>query len=193
MGKGRLAQNLGQIVNEGRAAAKGDAFDLGLFGQFQKNPGAGEADFGGVEETLLFEPEEGGLVEIVALAQERMPGFVADDAGGNSRAAAGHEKLDHSRIRRGFRHARAIDAALHFRPRVLPSGAAQMIAHVGLVDGQIRRRQAALPRHAMKQGVVTNNRIVKINADHGKQATVMETVWRPGAEMPAGKLGPAFR
>ena len=170
LGKGRLGKEFGQILNEMRAAAAGNALDFRLLGQFQKNLGAGQADQGRVEETLLLQPVERRLMEIVALAQKRMPGFVADDAGGNSRAAAGRKKLQHARIRRRFRHAGAIDAALHFRPGLLPADAPQMIAHFRFVDRQIGRRQTAFPRHAMKHRVVTDHRVVKINPDHAAQA-----------------------
>ena len=75
--KARMRQNLGQIIDKVTAAKAGNAGHLGL-GRFLKKkifPSQQRL----AEETLAAQPVQCGGMEIIAGAQVRLPGPVADD------------------------------------------------------------------------------------------------------------------
>ena len=165
VGKIRLGQNFGKIVNKKGAAAPGDALQFGRSCQLEKNRVPRQADAHRVKKAVLFEPIQSRLVEIARRAHDRLPGFVADDAQANARTAALLEEFQRSRISHRLGQTRPIDQSLKFRPCVFPSRPSQMFADGGFAGREAGRDVPPFERHAMEKRVVADDSIVKINAD----------------------------
>jgi len=95
---------------------------------------------------------------------------VADDAKFNAVFASPLHKFNNARVRLGFRHACAVDVALHFSPHVFLADGAKMVAH-----SQLRARDGGwhcflFCCYLVKQRVVTDNGIVKVDADQHERA-----------------------
>ena len=163
-----IEEKLRQIVNEMRTAEGADALVLGFLGQFEEHLIAAYADAFGIKETTGFKPPPGGGMQIMRLAEKGVFGFVADDAHFNALPHGVAEELQHTRVGLCIHEARTIDVALHLRPvRLMPS-LPQVIAHCGLC-----RNQPTFDRHAMKNTIVADCRVVEINSnDHAGRSSV---------------------
>lgn len=162
--KSACEKNLGQVVDEIVALGSGDALELRLFRELKKDLVRLD-EVSVVVRKAQLHPFARRHMKIILRSQKWITRLVADDADRDTVRVRPTQEFGRPGIRRGFVHARAVDVTLHFRPGIFLADAAQMVAHrnLGLREG--RRHDAPLDRDFMKQGVITNEGVVEINAN----------------------------
>src|ERR1043166_8989172 len=164
----RVAEHLGEVVDENLAVEFADAADFGVARVFEKHLAGVEAEPARVEESLPPHPAERAFAQVgfqgIVVGED---GLVADDVTPppGLRAAAAEE------IRRSVEEVRvldtpAVDQALQLFPQITVRSLAQEPAFGGVLStGEIGRQKSCLLAHGRKGAVVGDERIVEIDAD----------------------------
>ena len=162
-----LQEGFFQVIDEVRASGFPDESDLFLPRYPEMNVIGGKPHPPDIEKALFRQPVARRLVQVVSRPDHRGGGFVADDVKRQPLPDAAGEELQHTGKRLRFHHSRPIDVTLQFCPLPFLSAPAEMVAHFVLAGKHRGGDQTSFHRDPMKQIVVANNGVIKINAqDH---------------------------
>ena len=139
---------------------------FGLLGFLEKDRTTSQTNLGTLEGTVVFQPVPGAGVQVVLGPSIGMPGFVTDDVHLDIVTDQLSETLQRPRHRLCLCHPSAIDIALQLGPGVFLTGAPQLVTDRRFGWFRRGRHQSLFHSHAVKQPVVTNDRVVKINTDN---------------------------
>jgi len=158
-------KDLGEVVYKMRAAQGSDALNLLRASALEKNIVAGKAEIR--EKAFRFQQFERRLPQIHASAvQQGETCFVGDNLQWDAEPGAMPEKNIRAVEQRGGLNARAIDDDLQPRPQPFPvRQESDRLLDLFLVAGDGRLDQPFLAGGEMKEPVITNERVVEVNAD----------------------------
>ena len=164
LGKRGFEKSFFQVVNEVSATGFADVTDFFRPRFAKMNVLRRKPNPMRIEKSLRRQPFARGLLQIKT-ADDRSAGFVADDVDRQPPPDCMREEFQNTGKWQCPRHMRAIDVTLQFRPIAFLSLLPEEITHVILARGHGGGNQPAFHRDGMKQFVVADNRVVKINAE----------------------------
>lgn len=165
--KARIEQKFGQVVDKISTAQGRNSGVLVGFAELEMHMLRRQQRLGRVDKGLVPQPVESRLMQVVLRAAKRMAGFVADDVERVALSAAADEKVFDAREHIGFENAAAVNFTLHGNPGFFAPLRPQGVADGALADRQPGIDQPLFAGQGMKQSIVADDRVVKVDSDNG--------------------------
>ena len=169
-GKKGMGKNLGQVINEIRAAQPDHQADFFLPAGSQKDLSPLQRP-AGPKKSLPIKPIQGGTPQVIGRSQGGSPGPMAKNPDPMTRADSLTNKFQGSGEGRGLCHRRPIDSSLKLGPQIVPPLSLQPGANLQLARQLAFRRNQASPTSLHSENLlVTRKGIVQIDTDTKRES-----------------------